>query len=148
MNYYFVALLAICSAYALAVGGAPERIAAASYALSCGGTHFALASHAGSRWLKLEVGVLIIDFLIFACFCVLASRADRFWPIWASALLGLGVLGHLARWLTPNLGSWPYAVSLTIWSYPILFLMALGAWTHRRRLARFGEDRPWTLFSA
>jgi hypothetical protein len=76
---------------------------------------------------------LLIDVVTFALFCLIALRADRFWPIWASALLGLGLLGHLARAAEPDLFWWAYAVSLTIWSYPILALIALGTWTHRRR---------------
>lgn len=80
--------------------------------------------------------MLLIDAVTFALSCLLALRANRFWPIWVSALLGLGVLGHLARIVEPGLFWWAYAVALTIWSYPILALMMLGTWGHRRRGAR------------
>jgi hypothetical protein len=144
MNYYFIGLLVVCSVYAVAAGGAPERIAAAAYALSCLATSAILRAHMGSRWVHVELGVFMIDTIIFCLFCVLALRAERFWVIWASALLGLGVLGHLGRWYAPDLLWWAYAVVLTIWSYPILLLLAVGTWNHQQRLSRFGADKSWS----
>ena len=79
----------------------------------------------------------------FAFFCVLALRADRYWPIWVSALLGLGVLGHLARWAGPDVFPWAYAVVLTIWSYPILAIIAIGTFNHQRR-ARAGISKSYS----
>lgn len=143
MNYYFVGLLALCVAYALAGGGAPEKTGAAIYALSVAVTHLLLMTHLG-RWRGIEFGVFFVDVATFALFCVLAIRANRFWPIWVSALLGLGVLGHLARWAGPDVLWYAYAVVLTIWSYPILAILAIGTFNHRRRLARFGTDRSWS----
>jgi hypothetical protein len=147
VNYYFVGLLALCAAYALAGGGAPEKTGAAIYALSVVVTHILLMTHLG-RWRGIEFGVFFVDVATFALFCVLAIRANRFWPIWVSALLGLGVLGHLARWAGPDVLWYAYAVVLTIWSYPILAILAIGTFNHRQRLARFGTDRSWSSSSA
>jgi hypothetical protein len=147
VNYYFVGLLALCVAYALAGGGAPEKTGAAIYALSVVVTHILLMTHLG-RWRGIEFGVFFVDIATFALFCVLAIRANRFWPIWVSALLGLGVLGHLARWAGPDVLWYAYAVVLTIWSYPILAILAIGTFNHRRRLARFETDRSWSSSSA
>jgi hypothetical protein len=146
MNYYFVGLLVICAIYALAAGGSPERIGAAAYALSVAATYLVLWSES-SEWRTVEFGVLIIDALVFAAFTFLALRADRFWPIWVSGLLGLGLLGHVARLAGPEIIPWAYAVVLTIWSYPILALMALGTFNHQRRLKRFGSDPSWSSSS-
>jgi hypothetical protein len=143
VNYYFIGLLALCAAYAFAAGGAPEKVGAAIYALSVAATHILLTTHVG-HWRGIEFGVFIVDVIAFALFCFLAIRANRFWPIWVSALLGLGVLGHLARWAGPDVLWYAYAVVLTIWSYPILAIMALGTFNHRQRLARFGTDRSWS----
>ena len=66
-------------------------------------------------------------------FVALALRADRFWPIWVSALLGLGVLAHLGRLAGSGTMPWAYHVVMSIWSYPILALIAAGTWSHRRR---------------
>jgi hypothetical protein len=97
---------------------------------------------------NVEFGVLIVDVLLFISFTVLALRANRFWPLWVSALLGLGVLGHLARWLGADVIPWAYAAILSIWSYPILFIIVIGTRNHQKRLARSGVDRSWSSSSA
>lgn len=147
VNYYFVGSLLLCAAYAFIAGGGPERIGAAAYTLSVAATHLILWSHS-SEYDAVEFGVLIVDVLIFIIFTILAVRANRYWPIWVSALLGLGVLGHLARWVGPDVIPWAYAVILTIWSYPILAIMALGTFNHQQRLKQFGTDPPWSSGSA
>ena len=129
--------------YALVAGGGPERLGAIAYALSVAATHMILSDRSG-RWQNVELGVFIVDVLTFAAFCLLALRANRYWPLWVSAFLGLGVLGHIGRWAGPDLFWWAYAVMLTIWSYPILALIAIGIWNHQRRLKRFGTDPSWT----
>ena len=91
--------------------------------------------------------MFIVDAVTFLAFVPIALRADRFWPLWVSAFLGLGVLGHLARLVGPDTFWWAYAVVLTIWSYPIVLLFALGTFLHRRRLARHGADRSWVSSS-
>lgn len=146
MNEYFIGLLILCTIYALLGGGAPERIGAVVYALLCAATHVMLEL-SELLWRSTEYGVFVIDVLLFAFFCVLAARSDRYWPIWVSALLGLGVLGHLARWAGPDAIPWAYAVVLTIWSYPILAIIALGTFNHQQRLKRFGVDRSWSSSS-
>jgi hypothetical protein len=151
VNYYFVALLIVCTAYALLSGGAPERMGASAYALAVAATHLILLTRAArtqnAEFQSVELGVLVVDVLLFISFTVLALRANRFWPIWVSALLGLGVLGHLARWLGPDVIPWAYAAILSIWSYPILVIIALGTWNHQTRLARYGVDRSWSSSS-
>lgn len=151
MNYFFVALLIVSTSYALIAGGAPERIGACAYALAVAATHLVLLTRTGqsqsAEFQGVEFGVLVVDGLLFIAFTILALRANRFWPIWVSALLGLGVLGHLARWLGPEVIPWAYAAILSIWSYPILGIIALGPWNHQKRLARHGVDRSWSSFS-
>jgi hypothetical protein len=146
MNYFFVALLVLCTIYAFVVGGAPERIGASAYALAVAATHVILLSHAG-RWQGLELGVFTVDLLLFMLFSILAVRANRFWPIWVSGFLGLGVLGHLARWAEADVFWWAYAVIMSIWSYPILAIIALGTWNHHRRIRLNGVDKPWSTIS-
>jgi len=146
VNYQFLALLALTTLYALWAGGGPERIGAAAYALSVAATHLIRTANS-QRWLNVQVGEFTVDALVFIAFVVIALRANRFWPLWVSAFLGLGVLGHLGRLAGPGVLWWAYAVVLTIWSYPILALIALGTFLHRRRLALHGADRSWVSFS-
>jgi len=147
VNLLFLALLVLCTLYALWAGGAPERIGASIYALSVAATFLIVAKPHQQTWLNLEVGAFAIDAATFAIFVVIALRADRFWPLWVSALLGVAVLGHLARMVMPDTFWRAYAFVLSFWSYPILALMALGTFLHRRRLARKGADRSWASSS-
>lgn len=146
VNYVFLVLLIACCTYAFGRGGAPERIGMAIFAAGSILT-FVAVSAPPIRFKGVEVGVLIVDVCVFAGFVALALRANRFWPIWVSALLGLGVLGSLAMLLHPRVIPWAYAVVLSIWSYPILLLVAIGTHCHRRRLTRNGADPSWTRSS-
>lgn len=143
MNYYFNALLLVCCLYAFVAGGGPERLGAAAYALACITSHF-VYSAPPIKFRSVEIGVLVVDVFVFAAFALLALRANRFWPIWVTALLGLGVLAHLARWAVPDTLRWPYQVMMSLWSYPILAIIALGTFNHRRRLAKAGADPSWS----
>lgn len=143
LSVYYT-LLGLCCIYALAWGGRPEKAAAAIMVV---GSVLSLALVWGraDRHRSVETGVLLVDIAVFAAFTLLALRADRFWTVWASALAGLGILGHIGRWyLGPDIGRGAYAISLVIWSYPILALVAVGTFNHQRRFARSGADRFWT----
>jgi hypothetical protein len=147
MNYVFTALMLVCCAYAFVGGGAPERIGAAIFLIGSVLTYVTLElSPVDFR--GVEIGVFIIDVVVFAAFVLLALRANRYWPLWMSALLGLGVVAHLAMLVHPRVIPWAYAVVLSIWSYPILLLMAAGTFAHRRRLRENGADPSWTRSSA
>lgn len=147
MSFLFIPLLVLGCLYALVAGGGPERVGAAVYGLACFSS-LALFSAPTARFRSIEVGVFAVDVLVFIAFLILALRANRFWPIWVSGLLGLGVLGHLARWAGPEVIPWAYAVILSIWSYPILAIIVIGTFNHRRRLARLGADASWSSSSA
>lgn len=146
MNYYFFALLLVCCLYAFVAGGGPERWGAAVYALGCLASHLAYSAPP-IKFRSVETGVLIVDVLVFAAFIFLALRANRFWPIWVSALIGIGLLAHPARWAGPETVPWAYQIMLSIWSYPSLALIAIGTFNHRRRLVRSGADPSWTSSS-
>ena len=143
INLFYLALLIGCSIYAIGWGGAPERIGMAIVA-SNAVLSFVAVSAPAVRFRGVEVGVFSVDVVAFLLFAALAMRANRFWPIWVSALLGLGVVGHLAMSLHPRVIPWAYAVVLSIWSYPILLLIVAGTVGHRRRLKRNGADPSWT----
>ncbi len=132
----YLTLLVSCWMYALFRGGASERIGTTIMLVGSALT-LAAASGPSPSFQSVETGILIVDVAAFIAFAVLALRTDRFWPIWAAAFAGLGVLGHLARWyagadVTPR----AYYVGIVIWSYPILALIAVGTLNHQRRAAR------------
>lgn len=145
MNHLFFALLFACCTYAFFSGGKPERLGAALYAGACIASFliYSIFSAPSTRFRSVEVGIFIVDIMLFVAFTLLAVRANRFWPIWASALLGLGVLGHLARWAGPDVIPWAYAAILSIWSYPIMAIIAIGTFNHRRQIGHGHADEPW-----
>jgi hypothetical protein len=140
LSLYYT-LLGLCCIYALARGGWPER---ATVVIMAVGSLLSLVLGRADRHKSVETGVLLVDFAIFTIFTLLALRADRFWTIWASALAGLGVLGHIGRWyLGPDIGRGAYVISLVVWSYPILALIAVGTFNHQRRGARSTAYKSW-----
>jgi len=146
VNLVFVGLLAACCLYAGWGGGAPERIGAAIFAVGSILSHFAFLL-SKRHFNGVETGILIVDVATFFAFLALATRANRFWPIWVTGLLGIGIVAHLAMESSPQILPYAYRFVLSAWSYPMLALIAIGTWQHRRRLKLFGEDPSWSSFS-
>ena len=146
VNLVFVALLAACCLYAWWGGGAPERIGAAIFAIGSVLSHIA-AAHA-QRFHSLEDGIIAVDIAAFLAFLALSMRANRFWTLWVTGLLGVGIVGHLAMMASPHILPYAYRFVLSAWSYPMLALIALGTWQHRKRMRLFGADSSWSRFSS
>jgi hypothetical protein len=121
LNILFLFLLAVTILIAFVRGGQEEKIGVGIYVLGCALT--VLAGAHSSRFASEETGIFVVDCLTFAAFFVLALYADRFWPIWVTALLAIALFGHAAMLLSPGIVPWAYAVILSIWSYPILAIM-------------------------
>ena len=147
INLRYVVPLAACCLYAWRYGGAPERIAGAIILIGSALTHFA-ANGPPFRFRLVEWGILAVDIACFLAFLALSLRADRFWTLWVTALAGLGIAGHFARQLSPQMVPWAYWFVLSIWSYPILALIATGTWRHRRRVRTNGADSSWSSCSS
>ncbi|MEN3749149.1 hypothetical protein TPR58_18390 [Sphingomonas sp. HF-S3] len=138
----YLALLLGCSGYALARGGAPERIGVLILALAIVASHFAPAA-GPVRFKTIEWGVMMVDLAMLSAVLVLAVRAQRFWPMWMAAILVNTIVTHLLM-LSPNLIPWSYSVAIAGWSYPNPVLLAIGAWRHRSRIRLYGADPAWS----
>ena len=143
----YMTLLLVCWAYALWRGGAPERIGATILAIGSFLTAAAIDGGRGS-FRGVEVGVVVIDILCSLAFVALALRADRFWTLWIAALQVGGTAGHAVKFIDPHIVPRAYAFMLAAWAYPMLVLLFMGTWRHRRRLARFGADKSWSPVTA
>ena len=135
-----------CCAFALARGGAPERIAAAIF-LAAALLSLAVEQPQGSRFDSVEVGVLVIDLAVLAGFLILSATANRFWPIWMAAMQGVQVLSHFAIAVNATIIPWAYWNAQTLWSYPMLGLLALATLWHLRRVKACGVDPSWRTSS-
>lgn len=143
----YYSLLLLCWAYALLRGGAPERIGTTVLLIGSLLTLATVSSQATS-YASVETGVFLVDVATLLAFLALALRAERYWPLWITALQLIGTAGHVVKFVDPDLMPKAYALAAIVWSYPMLALLALGTFRHQRRLARFGVDRSWSSSSA
>ena len=133
--------------YALAAGGAPERWTAAVF---LGGAlmTFLLPFQPNVSYHTVHLRILAVDCLVLLGLVGIALRADRFWPLYVSALHLLTIAIHGVKALDPTLVPWMYAGASAKIAYPMLVLLALGVIRHRHRLALFGSDRDWSPLHA
>ena len=142
----YFSLVFVCWLYAMLRGGAPEQVGVTI--LGVGSILTVLVvSGPSSRFGSVEVGIFLVDVAALVAFLILALRAERFWPLWITALQAIGTAGHAVKLLDPAVMRWGYAFALAVWSYPMLLLLVLGTWNHRKRLIRFGADPSWSSFS-
>ena len=127
-------LLAVLVA-AYRFGSRPERIVASAYALAALASAL-LRTAAAGRYQHPEWGVLGIDLLLLATLFAVSLRSDLWWPICATALQLITVLGHLAKILKPE--TWPlaYAWMIQASSFPSLAALAVGIASRLRRSSK------------
>jgi hypothetical protein len=139
----YLTLLVIVASYALWRGGAPERIITMILlvAVVASGT---IISQRELAFSTRETTILIIDVLLLVAVVTVALFADRYWPIWMAAFLGIGLELQFAMWAAPQVHVWLYRILHSWNSYPTLLLLFLGTLRHRQRLARLGADPSWS----
>ena len=139
----FYAVQVAASGYALVRGGAPERLTGLALLLAAVSTGI-IQRHIPVLFSGLEVGVMIVDLVLLAVMIAITLNADRFWPIWVTALHALGTGAHLARAVSPDVIRLVYAVLSAAWSYPILLFLVIGTVRHSRRIRARGWDLDWS----
>jgi len=131
---YHLILASICG-YALWRGQYDERVTAVVCLAATLATRLAL-SPLSQRYSSVEVGVLIVDSLTFLAFTYVALRSDRFWPLWVSGLQLTTTLAHFMKAIDSDLFPQAYAAAGRFWSYPILLILAVGAYRTNKRAKR------------
>lgn len=135
-------LLAVCG-YALWAGGAPERWTAVLFVAGVVLTTL-IPFQQRHSFHAVFWPLLAVDVLVLAGLVGIALRADRYWPLYVSALHGLTIAIHGVKAIQPSLVPWMYAGASGKLAYPMLLLLAVGAVRHRHRLARYGSDPDWS----
>lgn len=132
----FLVLLLSCTAFSLARGGRPERVAASTMLVGCVLT-WAVNSPLAVRYASVELAILAIDLAMLSIFAAVALTSDRYWPLWVTALQLLVVLAHVARLADSEMLRSGYGFVMAVWSYPQLAIIAIGtrAYQGRRSLA-------------
>jgi len=92
----------------------------------------------------LDPFLFAIDGILLASFAAIAWKADRFWPMWLTALQLDAVAVHVIRRIDPEVVPYVYAWVTGQIAYPMMALLAAGTVRHQRRLLTLGVDRPWS----
>ncbi|MEG3161844.1 hypothetical protein U1763_15155 [Sphingomonas sp. LB2R24] len=139
---YYAIALATCW-FAFRHGGFPERIVAAAFLLAAILSSL-LAFTARPAFRSVDTALLSIDLALLAGLVAVALFANRFWPIWVSALHLLAIAVHGVRAYDPDLVPWMYAAAISKIAYPMLALLVVGTERHRRRRGSHGCDPDWS----
>jgi len=139
---FFYLILLICCSYAYIRGGGPERAGASIFLVATILTAVVLPS-VNIRYRGVEIGLLLVDVAMLLAFLAVAVRAERFWPLWMTAMQGVEVMSHIAIKLSPDIVPWAYWNAVVLWSYPMMLVLVLGIHRHRRRVAELGADPSW-----
>ncbi len=120
--------------YAWWRGGTEERAAATACVLATIITVIVIPPVA-QRYSKPDLILLLIDIAMLVAFTGIALSSRRFWPLWIAGLQLTMTMSHLMRSIDPNLIPRAYAAASILWSYPILFIILVGTWRTRRKVA-------------
>jgi hypothetical protein len=133
--YFYLALLAASCGYALWQGDRDARIAAIVCLLATAATVL-LLTPGSDRYRMIESGAMAVDLATLAAFVTLALFSQRFWPLWVAGLQLTASAAHLLRMANDALVPLAYAIAERFWSYPILLIIAIGAFRSQRRQSR------------
>lgn len=138
----FYSILAVVSGYAFYQGGAPERVVGVMlFAATVAST---AATYFHRSYADMNAYGLAVDVALMIGLTAVASRADRYWPMYIAALHLLGVGIHGVRAFDPTILPVVYFRAPAFLGYPMLALLVLGTLRHSRRLDAGLPERAWT----
>lgn len=141
----FAILFVASCGYALWRGGTPERLVAL---LMIVGALLTMLAAPAWRWTSAGVdwGIFLVDLAVLLGLMAVALHANRFWPIWMSAVHGLSVLGHISVLVAPDISPLFYATLSMGSAWPAQLLLLIGTLRHHRRVLAGVADPDWTDF--
>ncbi len=129
---FYWTFLALTCGYALWRGHSDARVSASVCIVASVVTAFVLSPFS-TRYAGVETGELIVDAIVLLAFILVALRSERFWPLWVAGFQLTSSTAHLLKSIDLGLMAQAYAAGARLWSYPILLIIAVGAWRGRRR---------------
>jgi hypothetical protein len=130
----YYTLLLLCAVYVSLRGGTPERLGLAILALGSVMSSALLAPPA-HRYGGVNTGVLWVDAMVALALVALALRADRYWTLWLAALQLVATASHFLKLADSETARIGYSIVTSLWAYPMLLLVATGAYLQRRNLS-------------
>ena len=130
--YFYLTLLTLSCGYALWRGDRDARIAALTCVVATVMTVIVLTP-GSRRYALVESGVMVVDLATLGAFITLALFSKRFWPLWVAGLQMTASTAHALKLFDAGLVPLAYAVAERFWGYPILLIIAVGAFRHHRR---------------
>jgi hypothetical protein len=131
---FFIAFFFAVTIYSFWRGGGPERAIAGAYVLALAGSVCAGFLHVPGNFRVVPIGLFLCDAALLIGLTLIAIRANRWWIIPAAGGQLITVLVHMGKLLYPAMIPQSYEFLTDIWSWPMVALLAIGTWAHRRRL--------------
>lgn len=132
-HYAFLIFLIMTCGYALWRGHNDERIVALTCLLATIATHVAVPP-IDLRYSPIEPELVAIDIAVLGAFLWVALTSQRFWPLWVAGLQLVNSIAHSIRLADIDLLPRSYAAAASLWSYPILAILAIGTWRGRHHM--------------
>jgi hypothetical protein len=138
-------LLMVVVLFAFRKGEEPERLVGvillAAFLLDLG-NHAVFGDPA---WFAINPGHVVIDTWTFASLLWVALRANRGWPLWASAAQVIVIMAHIAKLWDPGIVRKAYWAMTQMPLILQLVILALGTLAHVARARRIGWYHSWRL---
>lgn len=138
----FYVIFVISVALAIWQGGSPERLAALVILLMAL-LQFLGSSIFGRQFAVVDLVSLSVDVVGLVGMTAIAFFANRYWPLWTSAMQLLSCVSHLGREISGKVEPLVYAVLKTGPTFIVLIILLLGTLLHWRRQRKFAQDPSW-----
>lgn len=145
--FTFQILHALCCAYAVIWGGRPERVAGILLFTAALATVLVEVPFRYLNYRDMEAATLLIDASLLVALAALALKANRYWPLWITALHANAVATHLVKFVNPTLLPTVYHVAASTMAIPMAVILVVATARHQARMKRIGTDAPWSDFS-
>ncbi|KSB88518.1 hypothetical protein AS593_12800 [Caulobacter vibrioides] len=87
-----------------------------------------------------DAGLMLVDGVVAVLFVWVSLSSRRLWTVVVAAFQMLGVASHLATVIDHRVTINTYRVSLAVWSYGILVVLAVAVWRCWREQRRIRDE--------